>query len=521
MAASYPVMTRAEVEKADGKNGNKALVIVNGDILDVTEFAEVHPGGVRALLDYAGKDATKIFYALHRHEVLEKRLRRLKKAELQGYDKKNNPPSWKDLSRVPYAEIDMENSPYWNESHKRFRMECRRFFWEDGIFEWCEAAENSGNGPTRELYQQLGREGYLALSHGLGPHLAQVPEPNLWSRAGLKLTDLDWFHFTILTEERTRMCCPGAEDALTSGVSIGLGPVLHFGQKWVHEEVVGPVLRGEKVICLAITEPYAGSDVAGVQTTAVKSEDGSYYTVTGTKKWITNAVFADYYTTLVRTGGPGAGGLSMLLIEKGDGVVVRKIPTDYSIAAGTGLISFENVRVPARNLLGKEGAGMKVTMNNFNTERLGICSMALGRSRRIIEECFLWANQREAFGKTLLDQPVVRNEIGQMIAEHQAAYSYFLMLVRKYNTTPAKETGKLGGDTALLKYRVTRATTLIADLSVQVFGGRGITKTGMGKNISRMQKSFKFAAVYGGSEEIMLDLGVRQARKIFPKTAKL
>ena len=521
MAAKYPTMTRAEVEKCDGKNGNKAFVIVNGDILDVTEFAEVHPGGVRALLDYAGKDATKIFYALHRHEVLEKRIRRLKKAELQGYDKKNDPPSWKDLSSVPYAEADMENSPYWKESHKRFRLECRRFFWEDGIYEWCEATENSGSEPTRELYQQLGREGYLALSHGLGPHLLKVPEPNLWSRAGLKVSDLDWFHFAVLTEERTRICCPGAEDALTSGVSIGLGPVIHFGQKWVQEEVVGPVLRGDKAICLAITEPYAGSDVAGIQTRAVKSEDGSYYTVTGTKKWITNAMFADYYTTLVRTGGPGAGGLSMLLIEKGEGVVVRKIPTDYSIAAGTGLISFENVRVPARNLLGKEGGGMMVTMNNFNTERLGICSMALGRSRRIIEECFLWANQRETFGKTLLEQPVVRNEIGQMISEHQAAYCYFLMLVGKYNNTPAKETGKLGGDTALLKYRVTRATTLIADLSVQVFGGRGITKTGMGKNVSRMQKSFKFAAVYGGSEEIMLDLGVRQAIKIFPRTAKL
>jgi len=272
---------------------------------------------------------------------------------------------------------------------------------------------------------------------------------------------------------------------------------------------------------LAITEPYAGSDVAGIQTTAVKSEDGTYYTVTGTKKWITNAVFADYFTTLVRTGGPGAGGLSMLLIEKDDSVVVRKIPTDYSIAAGTGLISFENTRVPVRNLLGKEGQGMSVTMNNFNTERLGICSMALGRARRIIEECFLWANQREAFAKSLLEQPVVRNEIGQMISEHQAAYCYFLMLVNKYNSTPYKETGKLGGDTALLKYRVTRATTLIADLSVQVFGGRGITKTGMGKNICRMQKSFKFAAVYGGSEEIMLDLGVRQAMRIFPKNAKL
>jgi len=298
--------------------------------------------------------------------------------------------------------------------------------------------------------------------------------------------------------------------------------VMKFGQKWMQGELVQSILEGRKVICLAITEPYAGSDVANVTTTATLSDDKTHYIVSGTKKWITNAMFADYFTTLVRTGGNGARGLTMMVIEKGPNVVVRKIPTDYSMSAGTGLISFENVKVPVRNVLGKPGLGMMITMHNFNMERLGICTMALGRSRRIIEETFKWAQQRKAFGKTLLQQPVIRQHLGKMVAEHQAAYSAYLILSHKYTTTPHKLQAKLlGGPTALLKYRTTRATTAISDLAVQVFGGRGVTKTGMGKNISRMQKSFKLASVYGGSEEIMLDLGVRQAIRHLPKTSRL
>lgn len=520
----YPIMTREEVAKSgDGKEGRPALMIINGEVLDVTIFAKAHPGGVQALMDYVGKDATKIFYSLHRHEVLETRLQRLKKAELQGYDTKLAPQSWKALSRVPYAEIDMSNSPFFKDSHKRFRLEVRRFLWDEGILQWADEAENTGKYPPAEIYEKLGRSGILAMSLGVGPHLALIPEPNIWSQSGIKIEELDQFHFSVLGEERTRLCCPGAEDATSSGIAIGLGPVIKFGPKWMKEEVVAPVLLGKKVICLAITEPYVGSDVAGVTTKAVLSEDKTHYVVTGTKKWITNATFADYFTTLVRTesGSKGAAGLSMLLIPKGEGVVVRNIPTDYSMSAGTGLISFENTKVPVRYLLGQEGRGMMITMHNFNMERLGICTMALGRSRRIIEETFLWAQQREAFGKTLLQQPVIRQHLGKMVAEHQAAYSAYLILTHKYSISSPKEQAKLGGPTALLKYRTTRATTLIADLAVQVFGGRGVTKTGMGKNVSRMQKSFKLASVYGGSEEIMLDLGIRQAVMGMPANAKL
>lgn len=523
MPKSYASMQRAEVQSSgDGKSGHPALVIINGDVLDVTKFAMIHPGGAKVLQDYAGQDATEVFYSLHRHETLEKYLPKLKKAEVAEYDRKLTPTAWKDLSMVPYAEVNMDDSPYYNESHKRFRLEVRRFLWEEGIVSWCEKAESSGKTPPTEIYQKLGRSGALALYLGVGPHLKNVPEPNLWSRAGIAVDDLDLYHWSILGEERARICCPGAEDGISSGISIGLGPILAFGKPWMEDAVIRPVLQGTKVICLAITEPYVGSDVASCHTTAKLSPDGSHYIVNGTKKWITNAVFADYFTTLVRTSdAKGAAGLSMMLIEKGEGVVVRKIPTEYSPSAGTGLISFENAKVPAMNLLGKAQMGMMITMHNFNMERLMICTGVVARCRRIVEETFLWANQRMAFGKSLLGQPVIRNHIGKMISELQSVTAFYQALTFKYQNTPHKHQRKLGGETAFLKYRCTRAATLIADLSVQVFGGRGITRTGMGKNVSRFQKAFKFASVYGGSEEIMLDLGVRQAMKVFPRNAKL
>lgn len=520
------VFTREEVAKFDGKDGREAYVIVNGDVLSVATFAGGHPGGEIALLEYAGKDATKVFYSLHRHEVLEKRLKRLKVGEVKGYDKKDAPPSWKDLSKVPYAEIDMDNSPYWKETHKKFRKVVREWLWDEGVVEWSEEAEMSGKYPPKEMFLKHGQSGMLAMFAGKEA-MKRIPNGTLMAKAGLTIDEFDQFHMAVLTEERARMCCPGAEDGIASGISIGIGPVIHYGPQWMQGDLVQIIIEGNKVICLAITEPSAGSDVAGIQTVArqatVNGEEG--FIVRGTKKWITNSMFADYFTTLVKTVDREGNdlGTSMLLVEKSDAVVVRAIPTNYSMTAGTGLVSYEDVFVPARNLLGQIGQGFQITMHNFNLERWGICAMVVGRSRRIIEEAFLWAMQREAFGKRLMDQPVIRQTLGAMIADHQAAYALYEKLTHQYNTLSRKDANKkLGGPTALLKFRCTRMSNHISDGAVQILGGRGVTKTGMGKNIERHMKSFKLASVYGGSEEIMVSvLAMKQAIREFPTNARL
>lgn len=526
MAQAFKEFTREEVEKNfNGRDGKPAYLIINGDVLNVTSFASGHPGGEIAILEHAGKDATKAFYALHRHEVLEKRLKRLKVGELKGFNAKDAPTSWKALSRVPFAEIDMDNSPYWKDSHKRFRKVVREWLWDEGVLDWSDEAEMSGKYPPKEMFEKHGKAGMLAMFAGKDT-LKRIKNPTLLERANIKPEEFDIFHMAVLTEERARMVCPGAEDGIASGISIGIGPVLYYGQEWMQGELVQSILEGKKVICLAITEPSAGSDVAGIQTTArkavVNGEPG--FIVRGTKKWITNSMFADYFTTLVKTvDEKGADlGTSMLLVEKSDAVVVRSIPTNYSLTAGTGLVSYEDVFVPERNLLGKVGQGFQITMHNFNMERWGICAMVVGRSRRIIEEAFLWATTREAFGKRLIDQPVVQFKLGEMMSEFAAAYALYEKITYQYSIySKAEANMRLGGPTALLKYRCTRMSNLVADNATQILGGRGVTKTGMGKNVERHMKSFKLASVYGGSEEVMVSLAVRQALRVFPKNARL
>lgn len=135
--------------------------------------------------------------------------------------------------------------------------------------------------------------------------------------------------------------------------------------------------------------------------------------VNGTKKWITNGVFCDYFVTGVRTGNS----LSVLLIERGEGVETKPIKTSYSPAAGTAYVTFDNVKVPVENLLGQEGKGIHVILSNFNHERWMMTCGSLRSSRTIVEESLKWANQRLVFGKRLIDQPVIRQKY---VLTHQA-----------------------------------------------------------------------------------------------------
>jgi alkylation response protein AidB-like acyl-CoA dehydrogenase len=132
-----------------------------------------------------------------------------------------------------------------------------------------------------------------------------------------------------------------------------------FGKKSVVDRVLPGILNGDKRICLAITEPDAGSDVANLTCEAKLSEDGKHYIVNGEKKWITNGVWCDYFTTAVRTGGEGMNGISVLLIERGEGVSTRRMDCQGVWSSGTTYITFEDVKVPVENLIGKENQGFK------------------------------------------------------------------------------------------------------------------------------------------------------------------
>ena len=189
----------------------------------------------------------------------------------------------------------------------------------------------------------------------------------------------------IAHEEMARLGCPGYTDGLGAGLTIGLPPVLNFGPEWMREKVGHEVLSGQKRIALAISEAFAGSDVAGMMTrcdgacvhwmthdrlvcSGKKSEDGTKFIVNGTKKWITGGCQADYFATAVRTGGKGASGVSLMLISRedaGDGFETKQIKTSYATSAGTAYITMEDVEVPVENLLGQENGGFVCIMYNF------------------------------------------------------------------------------------------------------------------------------------------------------------
>jgi len=248
--------------------------------------------------------------------------------------------------------------------------------------------------------------------------------------------------------------------------------------------------------------------------------------VNGLKKWITNGTFAEYFTTAVRTGKPDPkrpqAGISLLVVERGEGLTTTSIKTSSSASAGTALVVYEDVRVPRANLIGQEGKGFAYVMSNFNNERWGMAVSGNRHARLIVEECFKWASQRRVFGRPLIAQPVIRNKLARMISEVESVNHWIESITYQMcKMSREEQSEKLAGPIALLKLKQTRAATLVSDEACQIFGGRAVTRTGMGQQVERFQRTFKFHAILGGSEEIMADLGVRQALKYWDGKSKL
>mmetsp|Transcript_2997 Transcript_2997/g.3479 ORF Transcript_2997/g.3479 Transcript_2997/m.3479 type:complete len:331 (-) Transcript_2997:636-1628(-) len=330
-----------------------------------------------------------------------------------------------------------------------------------------------------------------------------------------------------MNQEFARAVPVGVRNGLSGGMAISMPAIAQFWQHPRKDSVVEQIILGQKRSCLAISEPHAGSDVAKIVTVAKKSKCGKYYIVNGIKKWITAGMNADFFSVAVRTGGEGAGGISFLLVDKNDpktaeGIDVKHIKTSDAKAAATAWVYFDDCYVPVENLMGEENAGFKLIMANFNHERWLICAGVMGGIRMILKDCFLWCQQRKVFGKKLISQPVIRFKLGRMIGAIEALEGYMESLTfQMANMDHSISNMMLGGPTAILKYQTTRTMTLVVDEAVQLFGGRALTASGMGKNVEIIQRTYKFASILGGSEEIMADLGVRQALLFFPPNAKL
>jgi acyl-CoA dehydrogenase len=373
-------------------------------------------------------------------------------------------------------------SPFYTETHVAWRDTLRR--WVDReIAPHATAWDEAGEIP-RELYGKAAELGLLQLGY---------PE----EFGGLPT---DPFMSIVTTQELAR---PGAGGIPASLMIHGIGapPIVAVGSSDMKARILPDVLRGDKILALGITEPSGGSDVANLRTTAVR--DGDHYVVNGGKCYITSGMRADYLTTAVRTGGPGAGGVSLLLIDMhSPGVSRNKLNKMGWWASDTAEIFFQDVRVPVENLVGAEGRGFPAIMLNFNNERLALAAGATAYANVALQEAIEYAQQRQTFGKRLADHQVIRHKIAEMTRHVNASQAYLEMTAWRLAQGQSPV-----ADICLLKVQATQTMEFCAREALQILGGAGYMR---GTKSERIYREVRVNAIGGGSEEIMRDLAARQ-----------
>lgn len=372
--------------------------------------------------------------------------------------------------------------------HEAFRATVRTFVDREiapYVNEWDEA----GAFP-RELYRKAAAIGLL----GIGYDEAYGGTP------------ADTFFHLIAAEELARTGCGGVAASLMSHV-IGLPPVARYGSDALKGRVIPPVLAGEKISALAVTEPGGGSDVAALKTTAVR--DGDDYVIQGEKTFITSGLRADYFTVAVRTdpANKGAGGISALLVE-GDraGLSRTGLKKMGWWSSDTAHLRFDGVRVPAANLLGRENEGFKVFMHNFNAERLVMAAGACMHAQVCTEEALAWARERRTFGQPLAERQVIRHKLVDMAMRVEAARSFVHELAWRLDHGGGAQPD-LVARACMAKILATQAMQHCADQAVQILGGMGFMR---GTKSERVYREAKVMMIGGGSEEILKDLIARQ-----------
>lgn len=373
--------------------------------------------------------------------------------------------------------------PFLNEDHESFRTQARRFV-ERECLPHIDRWEAEGSLP-RELHRKAAEAGLLQIG---------FPE----SVGGVEVPDL--FYMIVLTEELARAGSGGLIASLMSH-GIGTPPVVAVGTQEQQARFAAPVLSGEKIAALAITEPSGGSDVANLKTRAVR--DGDHYVVNGAKTFITSGLRADYITTAVRTGGDGIGGVSLLVIE-GDTPGLTRTPLQKMgwWCSDTATLYFENCRVPVANRLGPENAGFMAIMMNFNHERLMLAAQAFAFAQVCYEESLAYARDRLTFGKPLIRNQVIRHKLVDMKMRLDAVRAHLDLLAWRVGRKQMPV-----AEVCLLKNHACTTLEWIANEALQIFGGAGYLR---GAKVERIYRETKVLTIGGGSLEIMKDLASRQ-----------
>jgi len=373
----------------------------------------------------------------------------------------------------------MSYQQYFTEEHNLLRESAQQFVKREilpSVDEWEEA----GTFP-RELYVKMADVGLTRL--GYPEEYGGVPS--------------DLFSEVVIWEEMNRTGSGGLNASLGSH-NIALPPIVRLGTPEQKEKYVRPVLDGERIAALAITEPSGGSDVARIKTTATR--DGDHYIVNGSKTFITSGCRADQITCAVRTGGEGFAGVSLLIIDTdSEGYSTSKPLKKMGWwASDTAQIFLNNVRVPVANLIGAENQGFYAIMMNFQKERLMLAVGAITAAALALEESLRYVKERETFGKPLERHQVVRHKLAEMATLVEVSREFNYRVAAKMTDGVDQVT-----EVSMAKNFACDSADTVIHQAVQVFGGYGYMREYL---VERLYRDNRIMSIGGGTREIMNDV---------------
>ncbi|GAB7068478.1 acyl-CoA dehydrogenase family protein [Mycobacterium hodleri] len=373
----------------------------------------------------------------------------------------------------------------WTTPEREQLRKTVRTFAEREILPYADDWERTGDIP-RELHRKAGDAGLLG---------ASLPE-SVGGEGG------DGADAVVICEELHQAGVPGGVFASLFTCGIAVPHMVASGDQRLIDTYVRPTLRGDKIGSLAITEPGGGSDVGHLTTKAVR--DGDEYVLNGAKTYITSGVRADYVVTAARTGGPGAGGVSLIVVDKGTPgfEVSRKLQKMGWRSSDTAELSYTDVRVPVANLIGAENSGFLQIAGAFVSERVGLAAQAYSSAQRCLDLTVEWCRNRETFGRPLISRQSVQNTLAEMARKVDVARVYTRHLVER----------QLAGDTNLItevcfaKNTAVEAGEWVANAGVQLFGGMGYMAE---SEIERQYRDMRILGIGGGTTEILTGLAAK------------
>ncbi|KOC24056.1 acyl-CoA dehydrogenase [Comamonas testosteroni] len=377
----------------------------------------------------------------------------------------------------------------WTHEHLEVRKTLKRYI-DEKINPHVDEWEQEEIFPAHQVFKGLGDLGLLGLT-----------KPEAYGGAGL-----DYSYSLMMAETLGHIRCGGVPMAIGVQTDMCTPALARFGSDALRDQFLAPAIAGDMVGCIGVSEPGAGSDVSGIKSHARK--DGDDYIISGQKMWITNSIQADWMCMLVNTGdGPVHRNKSLIMVPLRDGPrgkltkgveVAQKLRKIGMNSSDTGLLFFDEVRVPQRYLVGQEGQGFIYQMQQFQEERLWASASGLLAMEDCIQQTIEWAQQRQMFGSTLIDQQWVQFKLAELQTEVEALRALTYRAAQIYMA--GQDALQLASMAKLKSGRLTRE---VADTCLQFWGGMGFT---WDNRVSRLYRDGRLGSIGGGADEVMLGI---------------